>query len=125
MRKSFFAAAAAGALSLGLMAPAFAGPGDPGNPSPGATVTQDEGCVHTSHGADGAGTLFTNDSQFVTSPQGNSKITCHFTYDLAYAPDKAVVITGFLCGTPGGWSDQSHSVTRPNGTITLTCHYKA
>jgi hypothetical protein len=95
------------------------------DPDPGATVINEFGCVLQARDSGLKVTLFTNETTHaVITPSGNSLLQCHFEIPVGFAPDKAIVHEGFLCGTFKGITTNSESVATPGGTATLRCEVK-
>lgn len=85
-----------------------------------------------SKGKDGtSGTCFqalrgfteTRDFVSVTTPSGNTTLTCHFT-DVANPPDKTLKFDGFSCSTFAGSTTDTSFVVTPSGNGTLVCQIK-
>ena len=93
-------------------------------PGGGATVIKDAFCQIIPADWGGPMTLFTNDTQAVITPSGNSKLTCHFDIPDGLEPPKAEIYKGFLCSTFLGLTNNSQSVVSPGGNITLQCQVK-
>ena len=63
--------------------------------------------------------LFTNEqSQFVLTPSGNAKFTCHFE---GQRFEETTVQTGFFCKTSQGNTTESQFVYTKSGKGTATC----
>lgn len=62
--------------------------------------------------------------QSVSTPSGNSKVTCNGTLPAGAAlPDnRAVVLSDGLCSTGFGITDDFHLVVTKSGRVSLTCH---
>lgn len=89
------------------------------DPGGGAAVIKD-GLCNLGWG----GVPSTDDLQAVMTPSGNVKLTCHFTFDPALAPPKAVKDVGFGCNTPWGPTTNSQRIVTPGGTALLVCMIK-
>ena len=82
----------------------------------GAVVIKDFSC---SASLPPAPPLFTNEqSQFVLTPSGNAKFTCHFE---GQRIEETTVQTGFFCKTSQGNTTESQFVYTKSGKGTATC----
>ena len=91
----------------------------------GATVITEFGCGLASWDSGLPGSLFTTDSQSVTTPSGNTKITCNFVVPDAWIPSKAMHNSGFWCGTFLGATTDSFVNVDTEGNAMLRCSVKA
>ncbi|MHC4172642.1 MAG: hypothetical protein ACYST5_06840 [Planctomycetota bacterium] len=90
----------------------------------GATVITEFGCGIIPADWGGPFALFTTDTHSVTTPSGNSKITCNFVVPDDEIPDKARIFRDFACSTFAGLADKSQSVVDTEGNIVLLCQVK-
>ena len=92
----------------------------------GATVIDEIDCV-LSHLDSGLPVdLFTTDSHSVVNHAGNSVLKCYFQFDPVLCPsEKAIITTGFPCGTFLGAANKSRTTTDcTDGIAVLTCMVK-
>ncbi len=82
----------------------------------GATVLQDLGC------GIGIGGLFAvGTAQCVITSSGNESCKCTGDLVAGGPPDKAARFDGFGCGTPAGFTTDTHAVFTPSGNMSFEC----
>ncbi len=89
--------------------------------SGGATVIKDFGCWLGPAEWGGPFPLYTDDTQSVITPSGNTMLSCKFEIPDGFEPPKAVRNSGFLCNTFMGPTNDSEAVATPGGNASLSC----
>jgi len=114
-----FAIPVIAAIMIGAAASAQLAIADPDGSNPqSAFIFRDLGCGLF----DGNGNGVTADaSHAVITSDGAGNLKCT-AKGVTPPPDgKALVMEGFLCGTPAGLTSDTHSIVTPNGMSKLSC----
>ena len=87
-----------------------------------ASVADEFGCfLSPSDSGLAVGLFSTEKTHSVITPSGNTSLVCHFKIPSGFELSRAIVNSGFGCGTFLGFTTDSRSVVNPGGNATLTC----
>lgn len=109
---------AASLIVMGGLSAGVAGADPDGSNPIAATVDKDFGCTVLD---ENGGLVLGFSSVSVETSSGHSTLTCQAEGVPAPSTGRAIVRSGFLCGTFAGATSDSHFVLTPSGKAKLVC----